>query len=302
MDYFPSYIELYKNGELEKRINKLFSFLASCKICPHHCKVDRFHSKDGYCSTGVLPIVASYNAHFGEEPPITGYHGSGTIFFSNCNLKCMFCQNCDISQLHHGREISYDDLSTIMIDLQNKGCHNINLVTPTHIIHAILNALPKAIEKGLKIPLVYNSGGYDSPEIISMLEGIIDIYMPDVKYMDEKLAYRLSKAKRYPQIAKMVIYEMYRQVGDLQTNELGIATKGLLIRHLILPGYICNSKGVMDFLKTVSPNLYVNIMDQYHPEYLALQDNNLTRRITLDEYNEVVEYAKNIGMQHINIA
>ena len=295
-NYIPQYIELNKSGELDKRIKKIEKIYKHCTLCPHNCKTDRFADKKGQCCTGMLPVVSSASPHFGEEPPLVGYCGSGTIFFTSCNLHCIYCQNYDISQMHIGREISYDDLADLMIALQERGCHNINFVTPTHMIYQILKALKAAIQKGLNIPLVYNSGGYDSLETLKLLDGIIDIYMPDFKYYNDKTGEELSGIKFYPRVAKMAIKEMYRQTGDLEMDDKGIAYKGLLIRHLVLPSHINESKNILEFVINLSKNTYLNIMDQYRPEYRADEHSSLTRRITSEEYSEVLDYAKKLGL------
>ena len=296
MNYTPSYIELYKSGELNKRIESAGIICKKCSLCPHNCGVDRNICSDGYCRSSIEPVVSSAFPHFGEESPLVGTNGSGTIFFTNYNLQCIYCQNCDISQMENGQEISYEELADIMIDLQQKGCHNINFVTPTHMIYPVLRALKISIEKGLKIPLVYNSGGYDSVKTLRLLDGIIDIYLPDFKYFDEKTGYSLSNARYYPLIAQIAIREMFRQVGELITDKNNIAYRGLIVRHLALPGYSSESKKILDFLAGLSKNIYVNIMDQYRPEYRAVEQSNLNRRITEEEFREIITYAKDIGL------
>jgi putative pyruvate formate lyase activating enzyme len=297
MPFEPSYKSIYQKGELDLRIKEIAKIYKQCTLCPHECKTDRSNDNSGNCGSGMLPVVSSASPHYGEEPPLVGYHGSGTIFFTNCNLHCIYCQNYDISQMHAGQEISYADLADIMIALQNRGCHNINFVTPTHMIYPILKALKIAIEKGLDIPLVYNSGGYDSVKTLRLLNGIIDIYMPDIKYFNEYTGSELSKAKSYPQMSQKAISEMHRQVGDLMLDENGIAYRGLLIRHLVLPSHTDESKEIVKFVLNLSENTYLNIMDQYRPEYRAFEDSTLTRRITSEEYREVVNYAKELGLK-----
>jgi putative pyruvate formate lyase activating enzyme len=293
------YIRLFNEGVLEDRVDKLMNMVGNCTLCPHDCKVDRFRSHTGKCLSGNLPFIASYGPHFGEEPPLVGFNGSGTIFFTNCNLKCIFCQNYDISQMGFGREIGYSDLADIMIELQIKGCHNINFVTPTHMVHAIVKALPEAIEKGLRIPLVYNSGGYDSSETIRLLEGIFDIYMPDIKYFNDKTAYRLSGIKNYVKNVKAAITEMYRQAGDLVMHENGIAVSGLIIRHLILPENQADTYKVIDFVHQLSHDSYLNLMDQFRPEFHACQDPLINRRLKKEEYLNAVKYAKEKGIYRL---
>lgn len=295
----PNYIKLYASGELNTIINKFEEIYNTCTICPHQCNVNRFQDSSGFCKTASLPFISSYNAHFGEEPPLVGYHGSGTIFFSNCNMGCKFCQNYEISQLGYGQEISYNELADIMLSLQYKGCHNINFVTPSHQVLAILKALEVAIEKGLRIPLVYNTGGYDNVKTLRMLEGIIDIYMPDIKYFNNEKAYEYSGIKKYAKIVKEAIIEMYRQVGDLIIDNNGIAQKGLLIRHLILPNKQADSYEVLDFISNVSKDTYINVMDQYRPEFKAHSIPQLKRRINGDEYSEIINYGLKIGLKRI---
>lgn len=297
MQFEPSYIKLYKTGELDKRIKNIAEIYKRCTLCPQKCEVDRYEGKGGKCNSSILPTVSSASPHYGEEPPLVGYYGSGTIFFTNCNLHCIYCQNFDISQMREGREISYGQLAELIIALQNKGCHNINFVTPTHMVYPILYALKIAIDKGLNIPLVYNSGGYESVDTLKLLDGVFDIYMPDFKYYNEESGAALSNAKLYPQTAQMAISEMHRQVGDLELNNNGIAYRGLLIRHLVLPEHTDESKRILEFIATLSKNTYVNIMDQYRPAYRAYENSILTRRITSEEYQEILDYAKTLGLK-----
>ena len=296
MTYIPGYIELKRSGELKKRIEIAESICRKCSLCPHKCGVDRSICSDGYCNSTLNPIVSSAGPHFGEEPPLVGIYGSGTIFFTNCNLQCMYCQNCDISQMHNGEEITFEQLANIMVNLQQKGCHNINFVTPTHMMYPILKALEIAVDLGLNIPIVYNSGGYDSVKTLKILEGVVDIYMPDFKYYDEKTGFSLSNARYYPQIAMMAISEMYRQVGDLLLDENEIAYKGLIVRHLLLPGYMDESRKIIDFIAGLSKKIYLNIMNQYRPEYRAVENSNLTRRVSEEEYLDILNYAASRGL------
>jgi putative pyruvate formate lyase activating enzyme len=296
MSQEPGYIALYNSGELEKRIKEIEKLTVACSLCPRHCGADRRHIK-GSCHCLLLPVISSAAPHFGEEPPLTGYYGSGTIFFTNCNLNCIYCQNYDISQLHVGREISYESLADLMTGLQERGCHNINLVTPTHQIYSILKALETAIEKGLRIPLVYNSGGYDALKTLELLEGIVDIYMPDFKYFEEKTGKRLSKVDHYPETAMKAIREMYRQVGDLKTDDTGVAFRGLIVRHLVLPGYYRESEKIIDFIASVSGGIYLNLMDQYRPVYRSNDDKNLGDSLSSDEYRKVYSYAASLGLR-----
>jgi len=242
-------------------------------------------------------MVSSYGPHFGEESPLVGRNGSGTIFFTNCNLRCVFCQNYSISQLGEGDKVSKEELACMMLSLQDKGCHNINLVSPTHVVPQILEAFEMAVKSGLQLPLVYNSGGYDSIETLRLLEGIVDIYMPDMKYSDERNAEKLSGVENYPSINRAAVKEMHRQVGDLQINEDGIAQRGLLVRHLVLPHGLAGTKEVVNFLANeVSPDTYVNIMAQYHPCHKASQFPSLSRRISAGEFQEAVTLARQAGL------
>lgn len=300
MRFRPGYIELYETGELARRISTLSLILKDCTICPRRCRVDRICGEKGVCRTGALPVVSAAQAHFGEEPSLTGYGGSGTIFFANCNLKCVFCQNWDISHSGEGEEITTDELSSIMVRLQRQGCHNINFVSPTHQIPQIIESLPKAIENGLDIPLVFNSGGYDSVEVIKLLEGVFDIYMPDFKYGDNETALALSAAPDYVTSAKAAIREMHRQVGDLVINKNGIAERGLIIRHLVLPDDMANTRAVTRFIaKELSPDTYVNIMDQYRPCFKAYDHPKINRMITKEEFDTAVRVAKAEGLKRI---
>ncbi len=293
----PSYISEISLEELKERRDKLYELLESCKICPNECGVDRRVSDNGNCRSGFLPIVSSYGPHFGEEPPLVGRFGSGTIFFTNCNLDCKFCQNYDISHYGIGQEVSINDLAEMMLYLQNRGCHNINFVTPTHFTPQIVDALIFARERGLEIPLVYNCGGYESVNTLKLLDKIIDIYMPDIKYSSNENALKYSGISNYWDIVQSAIKEMHRQVDDLKITTSGIAKRGLLIRHLVLPNDVAGSKKVLEFIaKEISINSYVNIMDQYRPVYLANQFPEINRHITSKEYFEVINYAKEIGL------
>lgn len=293
----PSYISEISLEELKERRDKLYELLESCRLCPNECGVDRRVSDNGNCRSGFLPIVSSYFPHFGEEPPLVGRFGSGTIFFTNCNLDCKFCQNYDISHYGIGKEVSIEELASMMIYLQNRGCHNINFVTPTHFTPQIVDALIIARERGLEIPLVYNCGGYESIETLKLLDKIIDIYMPDIKYSSNENALKYSGVSNYWDVVRQAIKEMHRQVGDLMISSSGIAKRGLLIRHLVLPNDISGSKKVLDFIANeISKNSYVNIMDQYRPAYLANQFTELNRQINEKEFFEVINYAKQIGL------
>ena len=283
------------------KINALEEILKSCCLCPRECHVDRTSGERGFCNTGDSLFVSSWNPHFGEERPLVGRHGSGTIFFGNCNLGCIFCQNYSISHLGEGTEISFSKLADIMLSLQNDGCHNINFVTPTHQMPMILRSLLIASEKGFKLPIVYNCGGYESLQSIELLDGIVDIYMPDFKYIDPDMALKYSKAQDYPEAAKAAIKEMYRQVGDLIIDKRGVALRGLLVRHLVLPEGIAGTEGVVKFLaEEISKNTYINIMDQYHPCFKAFDNPPLNRRITVKEYSDAVQLAEDAGLKRID--
>lgn len=296
----PTYLKLYTSGGLERCAEILHECLRSCTLCPHRCGVNRVEDQRGRCKTGMLPVVSSYNAHFGEEAPLVGTRGSGTIFFTHCNLSCKFCQNYDISHLGRGEEISFEELGAIMLHLQERDCHNINCVTPTHMNYAIVRALLSAIPRGLTVPLVYNSGGYDSVEVLRIMEGVYDIYMPDFKYMDPDAAGRMSGAPDYPEMAMAAISEMFRQVGDLTVDKKGIAQRGLLVRHLVLPNNCASTDRVMNFIAELSTRTYINIMDQYRPEYRAGECFDLRRRTTLQEFDEAVDFALSRGLFRID--
>jgi putative pyruvate formate lyase activating enzyme len=293
MVFTPSYINLFEKGELNKRVELLQEFLKGCQLCPRECHVNRLNGEVGYCGAGSDLMVSSTFPHFGEEPPLVGFNGSGTIFLTHCNLRCIFCQNYDISHLGRGERITLSDMARAMVKLQEMGCHNINFVTPTHYASQILASLPKAIEWGLRLPIVYNCSGYESIEVIRLLEGVVDIYMPDVKFMDEKYSKRYSNAPDYPEVIKKVLKEMHRQVGDLTTNSKGVAERGLLIRHLVMPGGVASSEAVLKFIaEEISVHSYVNIMNQYRPEYRANEYSEISHPITHQEYLGAIQVAK----------
>lgn len=297
MKHVGSYRSLWETGELEKRQAATWDRLIDCDLCGHRCRVNRLAGETGICRADDTVQVSSFGAHFGEEGPLVGTRGSGTIFFTGCNLKCVFCQNWDISQMRMGRTLSDAELAKIMISLQKAGCHNINLVTPTHYVPQILKALILACEKGLRLPLVYNCGGYESLTTLEILDGVIDIYMPDVKYAHSESALRFSKAKDYPTVVKSALKEMHRQVGDLMVDDSGIAWRGLLVRHLVLPEGLAGTEEIMGFIADeISKDTYINIMDQYRPEYRAGEHPPLNRRITSHEYKEAVRMARNAGL------
>jgi putative pyruvate formate lyase activating enzyme len=297
----PVYLTLYRSGELSRRVKLAKEIISCCQLCPRRCRVNRLAGETSNCRTASSAIVSSYNPHFGEEAPLVGYHGSGTIFFTNCNLRCVFCQNYPISQLGEGEKVSSDKLAGMMLSLQAIGCHNINLVTPTHVVPQILEALEIAVAKGLSIPLVYNSGGYDSVETLKLLDGIVDIYMPDMKYSDEERARKYSGIENYPSVNRAAVKEMHRQVGDLQIDEHGIAYRGLLVRHLILPHRLAGTAEVVRFLaEEISPNTYLNLMAQYRPAYKASQFDELSRPITREEFIEAIKLAREQGLWRLD--
>lgn len=288
-----------KMGRLRATIRALKEQMSRCNLCPRRCGVHRLGGEAGYCGMGAEPVISSFGPHFGEESVLVGRGGSGTVFFTGCNLRCVYCQNYDISQLRNGQTISVEELAEIFLRLQAGGCININLVTPTHQIAAIVEALEKAKTNGLRRPIVYNSGGYDLPETLALLEGMIDIYMPDMKYADSEAAGRYSDAPDYPQVNRTAVKEMHRQVGDL-VLENGIAVRGLLVRHLVLPGGLAGSEQTFDFLaEQISPHTAVNVMDQYRPCFHASQYPPLNRRPTEEEFGAALDYARQKGLRII---
>lgn len=299
-EFRPAYTFLTES-EFSEKIRKAEDIIRDCTLCPRECHVDRTSGEIGFCRTGDTPFVSSWGPHFGEERPLVGRYGSGTIFFGSCNLGCLFCQNYSISHLGEGTEISYEKLSDIMLSLQKSGCHNINFVTPTHQVPAIIKAVKIASKIGLRIPLVYNSGGYEAFETLKILDRIVDIYMPDFKYSNKEYSSKYSDAEDYPEIAKQAIKEMHRQVGDLELDESGIAKRGLLVRHLILPEDIAGTSEVVRFIaEEISKETYINIMDQYHPCFKAFDNPPLDRRITSKEYARAVQLAVQAGLKRLD--
>lgn len=287
MANYPAYINSFESGHLQKVSEQLFSSLSSCQICPRLCKVNRLEAKAGYCKTLKLAKVYSFLAHHGEEPPVSGDKGSGTIFFSNCNMSCIYCQNYEFSQKGQGREYSFEELADIMLKLQDSGCHNINFVTPTHVLPQILKSLELAIPKGLKIPLVYNTSGYELPEIIKLLDGIVDIYLADSRYGDNLLAKELSNAPGYVGLNQASLKEMHRQVGVAQFNDNGLIKRGLIIRHLVLPNGASSTNKIMQFIaRELSEDTYISLMSQYLPYYKASSCEKINRRLKAAEYEE----------------
>ncbi len=297
----PAYLKLYRDGELQNRLEELLKMMESCHLCPRKCEINRFEGETGFCSTGRRAKVASYNAHFGEEGPLVGKYGSGTIFMSSCNLLCSFCQNYDISHMAVGVEVEPEQMAAMMLQLADRGCHNINFVTPSHVVPQIIEALISAIENGLNVPLVYNSSGYDNKETLALLDGIFDIYMPDFKFWNNQWADRFCNAVDYRESAIEAIKEMHRQVGDLKVDKDGIALRGLLVRHLVMPNQVAGSEKIMEFLANeISQNTYVNVMDQYRPCGTAENDEFINRRLTAEEYSGAVAAAKKHGLTRLD--
>jgi len=298
--FTPKYIKAQQKGWLFKKIEQSSALLVSCTLCPRECKVNRTKDEKGYCSTGRNAVVSSYAPHFGEEQQLVGDKGSGTIFFSNCNLKCIFCQNHEISITGMGQEVDDEQIASMMLQLQKIGCHNINLVTPSHVVPQILKALDIAIGYGLNIPLVYNCSGYESIDTLRILKDVIDIYMPDFKFWGRDISKICCHAQDYPQIARKAVKEMYDQVGDLKTDKSGIAYTGLIVRHLVMPGRLDDSEQILRFLKEkVFCNTHVNIMSQYSPMGDVFKIEELSRPVSVDEFRQALLMAKNFKLQII---
>jgi putative pyruvate formate lyase activating enzyme len=299
----PGYLRLWRSGELQRRVNRAVAGLADCLFCPRACHIDRLHDKTAVCKTGRYAWVSSYFAHFGEEDCLRGTRGSGTIFFSWCNLRCVFCQNFEVSWRGEGRVVSPQVLAGMMLELQNEGCHNINLVTPEHVVPQVLEALPIAVEGGLRLPLVYNTGAYDSIESLALLEGIIDIYMPDFKFWDSAAARRYAQAANYPAMARAAIREMHRQVGPLLLDESGIALHGVLLRHLVMPGEIAGTRQILGWIAhELGPDTYVNLMAQYRPAGLVDSKKypEINRPITCHEFQQTLEAVHMAGLTRLD--
>ncbi|MFN2148921.1 MAG: radical SAM protein [Anaerolineales bacterium] len=295
-----SYLSLFRSGELKRRAEVARTHEAACDLCARSCGINRAE-RTGACHTGLRARVASYGPHHGEEDPLRGWNGSGTIFFSWCNLRCVYCQNHDISQAPAGHEMTSAELAAIMIELQARGCHNINLVSPSHVVAEILDALVLAVKAGLTLPLVYNTGGYDSLATLELLDGVIDLYMPDMKYSQASVARGYSKIKDYPRINQKAVREMHRQVGDLQLDPDGIAIRGLLVRHLVLPARLAGTRQIMRFLATeISTDTYVNIMQQYRPAFQAGAHPLLNRRPTQQKFDEAYRWARQAGLHRFD--
>lgn len=321
LSYHPSYIKLLNNGELRKPAKKAFDILKSCNCCPHDCRVDRINGELGICASGHLPIVSSYTPHFGEEPVLSGTRGAGNIFFGNCNLKCVYCQNYEISQNYKtekNKTVSFERLADIMIELQEKGCHNIGLVSPTHFSAQILQSIDVAAKKGLTLPIIYNTNGYDSVEMLKLYNGIADIYLPDLKYGDDEFAKSYSKIDNYFEKSKLAVKEMFRQVGDELMYETipnlphasglasegkekhsNIVVRGLIIRHLVLPNDLAESEKVFQFIaEELSPNVHISLMSQYNPMHKANKDILISRKIRESEYERVLDLMDKYGLKN----
>lgn len=294
--HWPRYLGMSPT-DLRDRIAAADELISACRLCPRRCGVRRTDGEVGACGAGAEAQVASYGPHFGEERPLVGAGGSGTIFFARCNLSCVFCQNADISQLGDGLRVSARQLASIMLDLQERGCENINVVTPTHQMPQILHALAMAQEHGLHLPIVYNCGGYESVEALRILDGIVDIYMPDLKFADDAAGFRYSGVENYFAAAHLAIREMHRQVGDLEVNSRGVARQGLLVRHLVLPHGLAGTPKAVAFLAELSPHTYMNAMAQYRPCYRASEYSELSRRPTAAEFAEAVAIAREAGLR-----
>jgi putative pyruvate formate lyase activating enzyme len=292
---------LLRGKELERRAAEAFERLTACDTCARACRVNRRRGELGSCHTGERARVSSYGSHHGEENPLRGWRGSGTIFFSRCNLHCQYCQNCDISQTDDGEEVESEELAAMMLRLQAAGCHNINLVSPSHVVPQILAGVLVAAQAGLRLPLVYNTGGYDALSTLKLLDGVVDIYMPDMKYADAAIAERYSRVPNYPEVNRAAVREMHRQVGDLQIDAKGLARRGLLVRHLVLPGGLAGTDRIVQFLaEEISQGTYLNIMDQYRPAYYAGSYPELSRRISRDEYQAAVRLAQEAGLTRLD--
>jgi putative pyruvate formate lyase activating enzyme len=297
----PAYLRTHETGALEKKIGEAGRLLKDCTLCPRQCHVDRMSGETGVCKTGRRAVVCSFHAHFGEESPLTGENGSGTIFFTHCNLLCSFCQNYEISHDGEGQKVTGNQIAWMMMQLQERGCHNINFVTPSHVVPQILSAVHDAIHQGLSVPLVYNTGAYDCVETLKMLDGVVDIYMPDLKFMDAGIAEETCGAGDYPDIARAAVREMHRQVGDLRINSSGIAEQGLLVRHLVLPDDLAGTRQVMQFLvRQISPDTYVNIMPQYRPCGRARETKGLERPVTGKEFEAALAAGQEEGIHRFD--
>jgi putative pyruvate formate lyase activating enzyme len=297
---YPSYLALHESGELARRADEAWEMLRGCKVCPQNCPVDRIKGKTGACHSGTDVIVGSWNVHRREEPPISGTRGAGTIFFGGCQARCTYCQNFWLSQMGHGLRVNYERLADMMLSLQRKGCHNLDLVTPTHFVPQILKALVIAADRGLRIPLVYNCAGYEHVHTLRLLEDVVDIYLPDAKYASNQEAMRTSKMHHYVEFNRAALKEMYRQVGGLKVDDEGIATRGVIVRHLVMPGGHAGTREVLNWIATeVGTDIGLSVMDQYFPAYKALNDPELNRRLTWREYREALDIVEDLPFENL---
>jgi putative pyruvate formate lyase activating enzyme len=300
-DFEPAYVKAHQDGRLGKKARAAYAMLRSCRLCPRKCKVNRLAGETGVCKTGRYAKVSSFNPHFGEEAPLVGSHGSGTVFFTHCNLLCLFCQNFDISHEGYGQEVSDEELAGMMLALQKLGCHNINFVTPSHVVPQILGAVEIAAQQGLSVPLIYNTGGYDQPQTLKLLEDVFDINMPDFKFWDPGISQQACNAADYPEVARTALKEMHRQVGDLVVDNAGIARRGLLIRHLVLPHGLAGTGEIMRFIaQELSADSYVNIMTQYRPCGRASEVKGLGGYPSRSDFEAAVEAARRQGITRLD--
>jgi putative pyruvate formate lyase activating enzyme len=302
-EFEPAYLKLHESGALRQRAERALDELADCTLCPRNCHVDRRADKFAVCKTGRYAVVSSHFPHFGEEDCLRGWNGSGTIFFGWCNLRCVFCQNYDTSWEGQGHTVKEDELAAMMLRLEERGCHNINFVTPEHVVPQILEALPLAVERGLRLPLVYNTSAYDSLDSIELMDGVVDIYMPDFKFWDPEMARHYSKARDYPEAARRAIQRMHEQVGDLVLDENGLALRGVLLRHLVMPGGIAGTRDILEWVaRELGPNTYVNVMAQYYPagKVSATAYADINRHITASEYEQALAAARAAGLERLD--
>ena len=302
--FVPAYVETYESGVLAEKVEAALEELKSCRVCPRDCDVDRLADEKAVCRTGRRALVASAFAHFGEEDCLRGWSGSGTIFFAGCNLRCVFCQNSDISWQPNGQEMGAEEIAALMLELQARGCHNVNFVTPEHVAPQVLEAIYAAVRRGLRVPIVYNTSAYDSLRSLELLDGVVDVYMPDLKFADSEVAKRLALAGDYPEHAMAAIREMHRQVGDLVFDEQGLALRGVLVRHLVMPGGLAGTREAMRFLRELSADTYVNVMDQYRPDGQVLakrkQYAEIGRRVQPAEVRQALEIAREEGIRRFD--
>lgn len=302
---WPVYLDTWKSGQLASRIDEGYRTLESCTVCPRDCAINRMADERKVCKVGRKAVVSSAFAHFGEEDCLRGWNGSGTIFFGWCNLKCVFCQNWEVSQEGAGNEMDAQQIAELMLDLQGQGCHNINFVTPEHVVPQILEALPYAFEAGLRVPLIYNTSAYDSLHSLELMDGLIDIYMPDFKYWDESRSARLLKAKDYPEVARSAVREMHRQVGQLTTDNDGLAMRGLIIRHLVMPDGLSDTEHILRWVADeLGTDTYVNIMDQYHPDGRVVREPQTFKELALPlapaDHLAALDLARAAGLSRID--